>query len=398
MKIYFDAKKEQRVPVKSWCEQPDPGALQQAIEVSRHPAVFSHVALMPDTHQGFGLPIGGVVGLLDAVSPNMVGVDIACGMMAQRFNLPADSLDHKALSQIMDSVRTLVPMGFAHQRGEARYRKEAHELWEKHEESIRLHKISPKLLSLEAAAIQLGTLGGGNHFIELQRDEAGYLWAMIHSGSRNIGKQVCDTYNRIALDFDKKNKLPIPNRSLSYLPMDTHDAEAYLSLLSFCVDFSFANRRCMMARISEAIGKILNCDPEAAEAINIHHNYAKREQHFGRELWVHRKGATLASTDTIGIIPGSMGTKSYIVRGRGCEDSFQSCSHGAGRAFSRGEAKRRFSLDEFRRAMGKVVFECNPKNLDESPMAYKNIASVMAEQKDLVKIIHALSPLAVAKA
>lgn len=395
MKVYFDERK-QRVPIKSWCEEPQPGALDQAVRVSRHPAVFGHVALMPDAHEGFGMPIGGVAALDGAVSPNMVGVDIACGMMAVRLDVLSSETGRDVLEETMRRVRERVPMGFAHQRDSSLHIKEAKAIYEKHEGELPKKGDGAKLASPGVISEQLGTLGGGNHFIEIQRDEAGAVWVMMHSGSRNIGKQVCSLYNRKALDFAEREKVK-GDRSIAALPSESAEGREYLALMNLCVDFSFKNRELMMVQVVESIRDSAGRDVEILESVNIHHNYASFETHFGRGLWVHRKGATLATKDTAGVIPGSMGTKSYIVAGRGCEESLQSCSHGAGRAMSRGEAKRLLSMKELKREMGDIVFPEGKSILDEAPMAYKKIESVMSQQADLVKIVHELRPLAVEK-
>ena len=399
MRIFND-RNGQRLPVRSWCNEPEPGAIQQAIDVSNHPAAVSHVALMPDTHQGYGMPIGGVAALKNHISPYMVGVDIACGMIARRFDLDATRLPKEDLASIMKDVRRLIPMGSAHQSELKLFRKDADLLFERHERtlnSVVLNDRSRGLLKIDYIAEQLGTLGGGNHFIEIQDDEAGRMWIMIHSGSRNLGKCVCEIYNRIALDMNLKGNFKIPNRNLASLPVDTENGQAYIALMNFCMDFSFLNRECMFRQVVKALRKTLGNEPEMEESINIHHNYAALEEHYGEKVWLHRKGATLAAAGTLGIIPGSMGTASYIVRGKGSKESFASCSHGAGRVSSRTDAKRKFSMENFRQAMDGIVFDCRPGLLDESPMAYKDISVVMEEQKDLVDIVHSLRPLAVEK-
>lgn len=395
MKTIFSSEK-QRVPVKSWCEEPEFSALEQAINASRHPAAFSHIALMPDTHQGFGLPIGGVAALEEAVSPNMVGVDIACGMMAVKLDISVNELQREQFQSIMSRIQKLIPMGFSHQKDASLYKSEAKNIHNKHCDKIKDAE-DLKLISPEIVSGQLGTLGGGNHFIEIQSDENGIVWAMIHSGSRNIGKQVCEKYNQKARDLNAKYSVKLPSKDLAFLPGGTKEFETYLALMNFCVDFSYMNRECMMKRILEAFNDITKKNLNVVSKINIHHNYASLEEHFGRKVWVHRKGAINADKGIMGIIPGSMGTCSYIVEGRGCEDSFKSSSHGAGRVMSRSAAKKAFSLKQFQKAMGDIVFTCEKRFIDEAPMAYKKIEKVMSEQKDLVKIIHKLTPLAVEK-
>lgn len=396
MKIIFD-KSRQKVPIKSWCNDPESGAVDQAINVSNHPAIFHHFSLMPDTHQGYGMPIGGVAALKNAVSPNMVGVDIACGMMANRFDFRAEDLSERDKISIMREIRRLVPMGKNHQKDISLFKKEAGNLFDKYSSKLSKIRRGSELVAPDKIAAQLGTLGGGNHFIELQSDEKDDLWIMLHSGSRNIGKRVCDMYNRMALELDQKYHFVIPNKELSFLPVDSEEGQSYLTLMNFCMDFSYKNRECMFKQVIRAVKEVIGYDIIPALSINIHHNYASEELHYGEKVWVHRKGATLAAADTVGIIPGSMGARSFIIAGKGNPESFASCSHGAGRRMSRHAAKNAFTLNEFKESMRNIVFNCTGNLLDESPMAYKNIDIVMDEQKDLVEIVHVLKPLAVEK-
>ncbi len=396
MNIIFN-KDRQKVPIKSWCGNPEAGALEQALNVSNHPKIFGHVALMPDLHPGYGMPIGGVSALKEAISPNMVGVDIACGMMAEKFDFKADAFSREDKINIMREIRDLIPMGMRHQRDHSVFKKEAKDLLEKHRNSLRNLKRGDELATFDAVAEQLGTLGGGNHFIEMQSDDDGFLWFMLHSGSRNIGKCVCDRFNKIAKELNGRHKIILPAPDLAFLPIDSDEGQEYLSLLKFCIDFSFLNRECMFKKIAESLKRVIGSTPAILQKINIHHNYASLEEHFGEKVWVHRKGATFASLGNIGIIPGSMGTSSYIVKGRGSEDSFRSCSHGAGRVMGRHQATKTFTMDKFRESMEGIVFHCSERHLDESPMAYKDIDTVMEEQKDLVEIVHRLKPMAVEK-
>jgi tRNA-splicing ligase RtcB len=396
MNIIFNSDR-QKVPIKNWCGNPEPAALEQAVNVSNHPAIAGHVALMPDLHPGYGMPIGGVAVLKDAVSPNMVGVDIACGMMANKFDFKADWLSHEDMIRIMCEIRNHVPMGMKHQKDNSVFKKEAKDLIDKHKTGIRSFEKGAGLVSFDAVAEQLGTLGGGNHFIEMQADEEGFMWFMLHSGSRNIGKCVCDKFNRMAKELNARHKIKLPVPDLAFLPTDSEEGREYLSLLDFCMDFSYLNRECMLKQIEESLKKVVGKIPHTVGKINIHHNYAALEEHFGEKVWVHRKGATCATEGKIGIIPGSMGTSSYIVKGKGNEEAFLSCSHGSGRVMGRNVAAKTFTMEQFRKSMQGIVFNCSEKFLDESPMAYKDINSVMDEQKDLVDVVHRLRPLAVEK-
>jgi tRNA-splicing ligase RtcB len=249
------------------------------------------------------------------------------------------------------------------------------------------------------ACQQLGTLGGGNHFIEIQRGDDGFIWIMIHSGSRNIGKQVADYYNKAAKKLNEKENLYPPQWDLAYLRSDTRIAQDYLAEMQYCVDFAFANRRLMIERVQKSVREVFG-DVKFFPPVNIAHNYAASEEHFGEKVYVHRKGATSAKTGETGIIPGSQGAKSYIVEGLGNPDSFSSCSHGAGRVMGRRAARRRLDLKKEAGQLdsqGIIHSLRSPRDLDEAASCYKNISIVMKNQEDLVKIIHEMSPLAVVK-
>ncbi len=372
-----------------WCENPEEGAVQQAFNISRHPFLVGNVCLMPDTHQGYGMPIGGVAALKDAISPNMVGVDIGCGMLAVKTSLTA--IDTADLKKIMALIRARVPVGFLHHEEPQQHDVFADELWEntficKHE--------------YESAQCQLGTLGGGNHFIEIQKGDDGYIWFMIHSGSRNLGKRVAEYYDNQAAEQCKIWQYDdIVKNELSVLPKGTKLFDDYLNEMTLCLKFSNANRSLMAKRIKESFLEIIPTT-RFEEEINIQHNYAQLENHHGRNVYVHRKGATLARKNTIGIIPGSQGTCSYIVKGKGNETSMCSCSHGAGRKMSRNQARKVLDLAEEQRLLDeKGILHSIEKieDLDEAASAYKDIDVVMQEQADLVDILVRLQPIAVVK-
>ncbi len=382
----------ERIPIKIWLDEPEEGSIVQAKNLANLPFAFKQICLMPDTHQGYGMPIGGVLATQGVIIPNAVGVDIGCGMCAVKTNTIADSLSKEDIKKIMSGIRESVPLGFEHQK-------------ERQDESLmpqdfnidELHVIKNQYLG---ALKQLGTLGGGNHFIELQRCNDGYLWIMIHSGSRNLGKQVADHYNRAA---KKMNELWFssvnPKADLAFLPFQTDEAHKYYKEMRYCTEFAFANRRLMMERIQEAISSVVT-NVEYEPIINIAHNYAAFEEHFGEKVIIHRKGATSAKAGETGIIPGSQGTKSYIVEGLGNPESFMSCSHGAGRALSRSAAIKTLDLEAEKRKLdelGIIHSVRSQSDLEEASSAYKDISQVMAFQSDLVKIRTELSPLAVIK-
>lgn len=374
-----------------WCENPEQGAINQAINISNHPWLVGNVCLMPDTHEGYGMPIGGVAALDNAICPNMVGVDIGCGMLAVKTNLTTEQVNVNLLKQVMGKIRERVPVGFNHHTTQQLSPVFADESW---------NHTTVCLREFESARYQIGTLGGGNHFIEIQRDEGDNVWFMIHSGSRNLGKKVADFYNHKAkemCEFWKQNE--IVNNDLAILPIGTNEARDYIVEMEICLNFAYENRMLMAQRIMDSFADVLP-DFNNLNMINIHHNYATLEHHFGRNVWVHRKGATLAREGTIGIIPGSQGTCSYIVEGLGNEASLQSCSHGAGRKMSRMKAKQELTVEGEAKRMddlGIVHSIRNVNDLDEAPSAYKDIDVVMDEQKDLVKILFKLFPMGVIK-
>ena len=371
--------------ILSWCNEPEGGAIEQAMNIARLPFAYHHIALMPDTHQGFGMPIGGVLAALDTIIPNAVGVDIGCGMLAVKTPLTAISQDD--VKKIMGLIRKSIPTGFNHRKTPL---------------DIESPPADGPISQAEhkSARHQVGTLGGGNHFIEIQKGNDGHIWYMVHSGSRNIGYKVCDHYNKLAKELNVKWKSPVPRQwDLAHLPTDSTEGRQYVTEMEFCQRFAARNRDVMADYVHEAFEEVLGSMDKLA-SFNVHHNYARWEHHFGNDVWVHRKGATSAQKDEIGIIPGSQGTKSYIVRGLGSPDSFMSCSHGAGRVMGRKEAQRTLSLtDEIKRMDDKGIVHGlrNVRDLDEAASAYKDIDIVMAEQADLVTIEVELTPLGVIK-
>lgn len=374
-----------RVPVKIWTEDADSQSLAQLKNLASLPFVFKHVAAMADCHLGIGATVGSVVATEGAVIPAAVGVDIGCGMAAVKLPFKAEDLEGN-LPAIRRAIERTVPVGFnSHRDPVAESR-----LWRGWERFKDLH---PKVQGLKRRAMeQLGTLGGGNHFIELCLDAESRVWLMLHSGSRNLGKSAAEAYIDEAKSVVRKLALSLLDPDLAYFAEGTPEYRAYMHDLSFCQDYALENRRTMLSRILRELSVILNQgEPIAAEAeINCHHNYACKERHFGREVLVTRKGAVRAGKGEFGIIPGSMGTKSYIVRGLGNPESFESCSHGAGRRMSRNEAKRRFTVGDLRKQTAGVECRKDAGVLDEIPAAYKDIDEVMANQKDLVEVVAVL--------
>ncbi len=376
--------------VLSWCSEPEENAIQQALNIAKHPYLIGNVCLMPDTHSGYGMPIGGVVALEDAVCPNMVGVDIGCGMLAVKTSLT--DIDTEKLKQILSLIRNTVPVGFNHHTQDQE--SPVFELAE-------WQKLNICSKQYHAAKRQIGTLGGGNHFIEIQKGDDNHIWFMIHSGSRNLGKQVAEYYNEKAEKLCKMWKHDeIVKNELAFLPKGTPEFHEYLAEMRLCLQFSNANRDLMAQRIEDAFKTVMP-DVTFDDRINIQHNYVVMESHFGKNVWVHRKGATLARKGTQGIIPGSQGTCSYIVQGKGNPESLCSCSHGAGRKMSRKQAREELSVEKEQELMnqqGILHAIRGVDDLDEAPSAYKDIDIVMLEQEDLVDIVVKLQPLAVIKA
>lgn len=368
--------------------------VKQVDNACRHPAAFSHVAIMPDGHGGYGLPIGGVAALKGYICPFGVGMDIGCGMHAVRFNIPATRIASREMRRdIKEAIKAAVPMGFAHHPDPKHVRGRGFYATVQEEVPSEVSFIA----SHDEVLCQLGTLGGGNHFIELQTDEHGDLWLMIHSGSRNLGARVCKHYHKLAVEYCQEQGIAIPCQELAVLPMLTVGEIPYWNAMNYCLRFAHENRRMMSNMVWNVLRRFMP-DILPEDTIDVHHNYASLETHKGESVVVHRKGATMAVPEFRGAIPGSMGTASYIVKGKGCEDSFGSCSHGSGRRMSRGQAKKSITMTQFKEAMGDVVFDCDESLLDESPGAYKDIESVMANQLDLVDIVHELKPLVAMKA
>ena len=380
-------------PVKIWARTVDPSAYKQIMNLSTLPFVFHHLAFMPDVHAGVGMTIGGVLATKGAVVPNAVGVDIGCGMCAVKTDLRVEDLDSDTLRKgFMRGIRKRVPVGMDRQKtaqDEALM-----------PQGFDIDSMPVVSRQYKSALKQIGTLGGGNHFIELQKDQDGWMWVMIHSGSRNIGLQVAEYYDRLAKQLDLRwfSKVD-PDTNLAFLPVGCKEFEDYWREMEYCVQFAFANRKLMMDRICEVIQDIR---PETGfePMINITHNYAAWEHHFDEDVIVHRKGATRACEGEVGIIPGSQGTKSYITEGLGNPDSFMSCSHGAGRRLSRTEAVKTLNLREEQEKLDSrgIVHALRCQNdLEEASSAYKDIDEVMDCQKDLTRIVTTLEPIAVIK-
>lgn len=377
------------VPILSWAAFIDEGTLEQAQHLAQLPFAHHHVALMADAHVGYGMPIGGVFAAVGEVLPHAVGLDIGCGVRAWSTNVPVkDALAVRDL--VFSDVMRSIPAG---REWHGRPQDDETGLFE------RVPNVPLVRAELDRARKQVGSLGGGNHFIELQQDEKGIAWVMVHSGSRNVGKQMAEHYDHVARADNVRRKSPVPPEwGLAHLALDSEEGAEYIDVMNWCLDFAKENRRRMSARIRAALERRLpQLDP--GEELDIHHNYAVVETHFGAEVVVHRKGA-IHAVGTV-FVPGSMGTASYVGRGLANADSFESCSHGAGRAMGRREAKKALSVEhvalQLKEAGVRLYKQKKSDIAEEAPEAYKDIAEVMHLQKDLVEPLVRLTPVAVYK-
>jgi tRNA-splicing ligase RtcB len=375
-------------PIKIWTDEVEASALTQLKNLARLPFIASNgVACMPDVHAGIGSTVGTVIATEKAVIPAAVGVDIGCGMNAVRLSLKASDLPDN-LKPLRDEIERRVPLGV----GGA------------HDDSTDIGFIHSDLFETvinpifkgdydkfhAKAASQIGSLGSGNHFIEVCIDESQDVWIMLHSGSRGIGNMIGTHYIAKAKRQMEQFFITLPDDNLAYFPEDTEDFDAYMYAVGWAQNYALENRRRMMIQVIEAMRGMMPAFTITQEAINCHHNYVEKEHHFGRNMWVTRKGAIRARSGDLGIIPGSMGQRSYIVRGKGDLQSYCSCSHGAGRVMSRAEAKRRFTLTDLVAQTEGVECRKDEGVIDEIPASYKDIDQVMANQTDLVEVVHTL--------
>ncbi len=382
---------EGRVPVKVYTGDIEPQARQQLVNISRLPIVHHHVAAMPDVHLGIGATVGSVIPTVKAIIPAAVGVDIGCGMIATRLSLTGKDFEERKLKKVFEQISRDVPVGFEqHRDRDARtdaakkFQKGLKKILEKHS------GIQKRVGKRSSWVHQMGTLGGGNHFIELCLDESGRAWVMLHSGSRGIGNAIGTYFIALAKKDAERNQLLLPDRDLAYFPEGAEHFDDYVEAVGWAQDYAAANRAEMMDLVLDALRRHLPPFAVAGAAVNCHHNYVEREAHYGERVWLTRKGAIRAGAGELGIIPGSMGARSYIVRGKGSAESFQSCAHGAGRRMSRNEANRRFTTEDLELQTEGVICRKDRGVIDEIPGAYKNLDEVMANQSDLVDIVHTL--------
>jgi tRNA-splicing ligase RtcB len=382
-----------RVPIKSWATQLEATALQQATNLSNLPFAIRHVALMPDAHAGYGMPIGGVLFADGAVVPYAIGVDIGCGVVLVETDLTVRNLLRNQLDRVLADIERRVPTGTRSQPHRVDRERAEAEIGIRRPDSIQEAWFA-------RALDQLGTLGGGNHFLEVQRDEEGSVYVMLHSGSRSLGKTICDEYHKRALAHCLAAQLPLPHRELAYLPMTTEDYGGYWAAMEYALRFAEVNRCRMLDQVEISFRRHTRIE-RFERIVDVHHNYAAWEHHFGETGIVHRKGAVRARVGETVLIPGSMGTASYAGAGLGNPESFESCPHGAGRQMSRGAARKQMTsaklFDEMRR-LGVLLYSGEPKTAaEEAPFAYKDIETVMAASADLVRPLKRLTPLGVVK-
>ena len=380
-----------KVPVKIYTDDVEAEAYQQLLNMAQMPFIHSHIAVMPDVHCGKGATVGSVIPTVGAIIPAAVGVDIGCGMNALRLSIKAHDLPDN-LRSLRLLIEAAIPVGFNQHKHDPVKQSTVTGL------SVGLHKIlckHPKINTMQKKPYQtwvrqLGTLGGGNHFIELCLDENDNVWVMLHSGSRGIGNVIGEYFINLAKKDMGQHIVNLPDKDLAYFKDGAKHYDDYLEAVAWAQDYAMVNRREMMNLICGALKKKLPKFGITKEAIHCHHNYVAREQHFDASVWVTRKGAISAQAGELGIIPGSMGAKSYIVRGLGNPMSFCSSSHGAGRVMSRGKAKRHFTVDDMENQTHGVECRKDTGVIDEIPGAYKDIDTVMEHQSDLVEVVHTL--------
>ena len=371
----------------NWASILEEKTQEQALRTSQMPFVFPHLALMPDAHLGLGATVGSVIPTERAVMPAAVGVDIGCGMIAVLTQFTAADLGDRSLTPLRESIERAIPLsaGAANQKVVATAQPRIDEL----EAMAAAAEFSPDQRAGRWRH-QLGTLGSGNHFIEVSLDEQDRVWAFLHSGSRGVGNKIAQHHIAIARTLMERYWIDLPDRDLAYLVEGTDEFWAYIRELRWAQHYALLNREEMMDRVIRQLGDFLGTPVVESERVNCHHNFTQQEKHWGKQVWVSRKGAIEAREGQLGLIPGSMGTRSYVVEGKGNAMSLSSAPHGAGRQFSRSAARKRFTHDELREAMKGIEFRDTEAFLDEIPGAYKDIDQVMADAADLVSVRHTL--------
>ncbi len=388
----------QRVPVKIWTDEVDDRSREQLSNLASLPFIHHHVAAMPDVHLGIGATIGSVIATHKAIIPAAVGVDLGCGMVAARLSLTANEIDEKALQKVFDQITRDVPVGRAQHRDE-RVLTDASKPFEPGLKS--LTDRHPELLKafgkFSKWTNQMGTLGGGNHFIEVCLDETNQVWVMLHSGSRGIGNAIASYFIALARKDMERWMIHLPDRDLAYFPEGSEHFADYVEAVHWAQDYAMQNRTSMLELVLTALQRHLPPFTVTTEAVNCHHNYVAQEHHYGENVWITRKGAIRAREGDLGIVPGSMGARSFIVRGLGNPESFCSSAHGAGRKMSRTAAEKQFTVADMVAQTQGVICRKDKDVIDEIPGAYKDIDMVMANQSDLTEILHTLKQVVCVK-
>ena len=389
---------DQRVPVKIWTHDVDERSKEQLANIAGMPFIYHHIAVMPDVHLGIGATIGSVIATHKAIIPAAVGVDLGCGMVAARLSITANDLDEKSLKKVFDQITRDVPVGRG-QHDDNRvlvaaakpFEAGLKNLTDRHPELLKTFGKFSKWTN------QMGTLGGGNHFIEVCLDEADQVWVMLHSGSRGIGNAIADHFIKLARKDMERWMIQLPDRDLAYFPEGTEHFADYVEAVHWAQEYAMQNRQSMLELVLSALARHLPPFEVTTEVVNCHHNYIAKEHHYGSDVWVTRKGAIRARIGDIGIVPGSMGARSYIVAGKGNPDSFCSSAHGAGRRMSRTAAEKCFTEADLAEQTVGVICRKDKGVLDEIPGAYKDIDLVMANQSDLTEILHSLKQVVCVK-
>ncbi|MDR1708369.1 MAG: RtcB family protein, partial [Candidatus Accumulibacter sp.] len=381
----------ERVPIKIWTDEIDEKSRQQLANIAQLPFVHHHVAAMPDVHVGIGATIGSVIATHKAIIPAAVGVDIGCGMVACRLSLTANDIDEKSLKKVFDQIARDVPVGRAQHRdadvllhAAMPFEARLDAMTEKHPQLLKAFGKFSKWMN------QMGTLGGGNHFIEVCLDETDQVWVMLHSGSRGIGNALADYFIHLAREDMERWMIHLPDKYLAYFPEGSEHFDDYVEAVSWAQEYAMQNRECMVDLVLKALGRHLPEFDVTSEVVNCHHNYVAKEHHYGADVWVTRKGAIRARAGDLGIVPGSMGAKSHIVRGLGNPESFTSSAHGAGRRMSRTAAEKQFTAADLARQTEGILCRKDAGVIDEIPGAYKDIDAVMENQSDLTETLHTL--------
>ncbi len=388
----------QRVPIKIWTNDVDEKSKEQLSNIASMPFIHHHVAAMPDVHLGIGATIGSVIPTYKAVIPAAVGVDIGCGMLACRLSLTGNGIDEKSLTKAFDQITKDVPVG----RGQHQNERSLVDVAKPFEARLlRMTQKHPDLLKSFSQfnnwVSQMGTLGGGNHFIEICLDESNQVWVMLHSGSRGIGNGLASYFIELARKDMERLMVNLPDRNLAYFSEGTQYFDDYVEAVHWAQEYAYQNRQSMLDLVLAGLRRHFPAFTMTNQVVNCHHNYVSIEHHYGEDVYLTRKGAISAQAGELGIIPGSMGARSFIVRGKGNAESFHSCSHGAGRKMSRMAAEKQFNESDLEQQTAGVICRKDKGVIDEIPEAYKDIDVVMANQSDLVEIVHTLKQVVCVK-